>query len=166
MKLCRVMHQGAPRWGVVEADSIVLLARAPFERVEKTAEKVTLAGAKLLAPSEPSKIVGVGLNYRAHAAEMNKPLPKSPLLFLKPPTAILDPEAAILLPGDSQEVHHEAELGVVIGKKARKVTPEAAKECILGFTCTRATSPSGARSTGRCASRGIPPTWSSTSTRW
>ncbi len=135
MKLCRIWHQGAARYGVLEGESIVLLARAPFAGLERTGEKVPLAGAQLLAPTEPSKIVCVGLNYRAHAAEMGKPLPKSPLLFMKPASAVLAPGGTILLPPESGEVHHEAELGVVIGRKARRVTASQAADFILGYTC-------------------------------
>lgn len=89
----------------------------------------------VLAPVAPSKIVAVGLNYRDHAAEMNKPLPDEPLIFLKPSTAVVGPGASIVLPPGAGRVDYEAELGVVIGRTARRVPADRAHEYVLGFTC-------------------------------
>jgi 2-keto-4-pentenoate hydratase/2-oxohepta-3-ene-1,7-dioic acid hydratase in catechol pathway len=86
-------------------------------------------------PVMPSKIVAVGLNYRDHAIEMNKPLPEEPLLFLKPPTAVIGPGEVIVLPSGAGRVDHEAELGVVIGRLARHVPAGRAHEFVLGLTC-------------------------------
>ena len=90
---------------------------------------------RLLAPVVPSKIVCVGLNYKDHAAEQNKPLPVEPLIFLKPPTAVIGPGAAITLPPGVGRVDHEAELGVVIGRRAHRVKRQDAWGCILGLIC-------------------------------
>ena len=89
----------------------------------------------VLAPVAPSKIVAVGLNYRDHAAEMNKALPDEPLIFLKPSTAVVGPGASIVLPPGAVRVDYEAELGVVIGRTARHVSAARAHEYVLGFTC-------------------------------
>jgi len=83
----------------------------------------------------PSKIVCVGTNYRAHAQEMGKPLPDEPLLFMKPPSAIIGPGEPIVRPGGYQRVDFEGELAVVIGRPARRVAREAAMEHVAGFTC-------------------------------
>jgi 2-keto-4-pentenoate hydratase/2-oxohepta-3-ene-1,7-dioic acid hydratase in catechol pathway len=83
----------------------------------------------------PSKIVCVGTNYRAHAAEMGKPLPDEPLLFLKPPSAIIGPGQAIVRPRGYERVDYEGELAVVIGRRARRVPPERALEHVAGLTC-------------------------------
>ncbi len=83
----------------------------------------------------PSKIVCVGLNYKDHAAEQNKPLPAEPLLFIKPSTAVIGPGAAILLPPGVGRVDHEAELGVVIGRRAHRVKRADAWSYVLGLTC-------------------------------
>ena len=88
-----------------------------------------------LAPVEPSKIVAVGLNYKDHAREMNKPLPEEPLIFLKPSTAVIGPGEAIVLPPGVGRVDYEAELGIVIGKRARRVAASNAADYILGLTC-------------------------------
>jgi 2-keto-4-pentenoate hydratase/2-oxohepta-3-ene-1,7-dioic acid hydratase in catechol pathway len=83
----------------------------------------------------PSKIVGIGLNYRAHAREMGKPLPEEPLIFFKPPSALIASGEAIERPGGYERVDFEAELGVVIGQRARRVSRERALDVVLGFTC-------------------------------
>jgi 2-keto-4-pentenoate hydratase/2-oxohepta-3-ene-1,7-dioic acid hydratase in catechol pathway len=92
-------------------------------------------GFRMLPPVRPSKIVGVGLNYRDHAAETHKPLPTEPLIFLKPSTAVIGPDEPVRLPPVSARVDHEAELGVVIGRTARHVPRARAHEYILGLTC-------------------------------
>jgi 2-keto-4-pentenoate hydratase/2-oxohepta-3-ene-1,7-dioic acid hydratase in catechol pathway len=90
---------------------------------------------QLLAPVMPGKIVAVALNYKAHAAEQGKPLPPEPLIFLKPSTAVIGPGEAIRLPPGVGRVDHEAEMGVVIGRRATRVPAGRAAEHILGVTC-------------------------------
>ena len=92
-----------------------------------------LKAARILAPVQPSKVVAIGLNYRDHAAEMNKPLPAEPLMFMKPSTAVIGPEDAIRLPPGAGAIHHEAELGVVIGKLAHRVPADRAMAYVLGL---------------------------------
>jgi 2-keto-4-pentenoate hydratase/2-oxohepta-3-ene-1,7-dioic acid hydratase in catechol pathway len=95
----------------------------------------TLAGVELLAPVQPSKIVGIGLNYRAHAAEMGKKLPDEPLMFLKPPSAVLDPGRPIVRPRGYERVDFEGELAVVFGRRAHRVPASRAHEVIAGYCC-------------------------------
>ena len=90
---------------------------------------------RVLAPVEPSKIVAVGLNYHDHAQEMKKPLPASPLIFIKPSTAVIGSGDAIVIPPGVGRVDHEAELGLVIGRRAYQVVAEQARDYILGVTC-------------------------------
>jgi len=91
---------------------------------------------KLLAPCTPSKVICLGVNYRSHAIETGLPIPSVPLIFLKPPTAVIGPEDKIELPRlEKRRVDYEAELGVVIGKRAKAISREQAKECVLGYTC-------------------------------
>ncbi len=92
-------------------------------------------GLKFLAPVSPSKIVCVGLNYRDHAIEQGKPLPPEPLLFIKPSTSVIGPGATIAVPTWAGSIHHEGELGIVIGKRATNVPLGKAHEYILGLTC-------------------------------
>ena len=93
------------------------------------------AGARLLPPCAPSKIVCVGRNYADHAKELNNPIPLEPMIFLKPPSSLIGSGDAIVLPKVSERVDYEGELGVVIGKRARYVKRSDATAYILGYTC-------------------------------
>jgi len=135
MRYCRLVVAETPRWGRIHHDLVTLLDAPPWLDPRPLGGAVPLAGARLLPPCEPTKIVCVGLNYRAHAAEMGKPLPEEPLLFLKAPSALLAPGDAVTLPPSSQQVEHEGELALVIGRTARRVKPQHALDYILGFTC-------------------------------
>jgi len=90
---------------------------------------------KFLAPCNPSKIVAVGLNYHSHAEEVKLQIPNVPLIFLKPSTAIIGPDETILLPPSHGRVDYEGELGIVIGRKAKNVPIDKAKDYIFGYTC-------------------------------
>jgi 2-keto-4-pentenoate hydratase/2-oxohepta-3-ene-1,7-dioic acid hydratase in catechol pathway len=92
-----------------------------------------LASARLLAPVQPTKIIGIGRNYRAHAAELNNEVPKQPLMFFKPPSSIADPGARVLLPPESQRVDYEGELALVIGKRCRRIPVSEALSAVFGF---------------------------------
>ncbi len=97
-------------------------------------ESFSIEAVKLLAPCVPTKIVCVGRNYADHAKELGNKVPDKPLLFLKPPSAVIGSGDAIVLP-DSEQVHYEAELAVVIGKRCRHVSARQAGDVILGYTC-------------------------------
>lgn len=90
---------------------------------------------KLLAPCLPSKIVCLGLNYRSHAEEFNLPIPSTPLIFLKPSTAVIGPGDEIVLPLHRKRIDYEGELGVVIGKNTKDISEDKAREHIIGYTC-------------------------------
>jgi len=96
--------------------------------------EIPLSQVRLLAPCTPTKILCVGRNYAAHAQELGNEVPTRPLLFFKPPSAVIGPEEEIILPTSSM-VHHEAELAVVIGKRCRNVRAAEAMDVILGYTC-------------------------------
>ncbi len=93
-----------------------------------------LGEVKLLAPAQPTKILCIGRNYAEHAREQEAEVPRVPLLFLKPPSAILNPGEPIVLPRQSQQVEHEAELVVVIGKRGRNITTDESHDYIFGYT--------------------------------
>jgi 2-keto-4-pentenoate hydratase/2-oxohepta-3-ene-1,7-dioic acid hydratase in catechol pathway len=110
-----------------------LLDGAPWlESIEGAS--VRFDEAMLRAPATPSKIIGVGRNYHAHAAELDNPVPEYPLLFLKPPSALLAPGGVVRLPPESDRVDYEAELAVVIGKRGRRIPPEHALAHVFGYT--------------------------------
>jgi len=106
----------------------------PFGEYRRLKAEIPLENVRLLAPSQPSKIICVGRNYAEHAREHDAEVPKVPLIFLKPPSSIINPGETILLPPQSKQVEHEAELVVVIGKRGRHITTEKAREYIMGFT--------------------------------
>ena len=136
MRLLRFRHGDRIATGVIiEGDTIQVLAGTFFEDPLPTGEEVALADVLLLAPVLPSKLVCVGKNYEAHAAEFGGTVPDEPLLFLKPSTAVIGPNDPIRLLPISKRIDYEGELAVVIGRLARGVRAEDASRCILGFTC-------------------------------
>ncbi|HJQ40535.1 MAG TPA: fumarylacetoacetate hydrolase family protein [Thermoanaerobaculia bacterium] len=92
-------------------------------------------GAKLLTPVTPTKIVCVGRNYAEHAKELGNEAPPEPIIFMKPPSALLDPGGTIVRPAASQMVHHEAELAIVISREAKNVKASDWRDYVLGFSC-------------------------------
>ncbi len=113
-------------WGRLEGD--VVHPTGP------SGDSMPLSAVRLLDPVEPSKIVGIGTNYRAHALEMGRALPEVPKIFLMPSTAVIGPGEGIPLPPGGLCIDHEAELGVVIGRRASRVPPARAHEFIAGLT--------------------------------
>jgi 2-keto-4-pentenoate hydratase/2-oxohepta-3-ene-1,7-dioic acid hydratase in catechol pathway len=126
---------GQPRWGVIDGELVTLLAVRPWEGRARLGGAIPLAGATFLPPCEPTKIVCIGLNYKAHAEEQGKTLPEEPLLFLKAPSALLAHGGTVVLPDDSRLVEHEAELAFVIGRRTRHVRAAQALDHVLGYTC-------------------------------
>ncbi len=122
------------RFGRLEGDKVLLLDRAPWLGGAPTGETVAAGAGHALAPVEPSKIVAVGSNYRAHAAEMGKEIPAEPVIFLKPPSAVVGPGAAIVRPEGYERTDFEGELAVVMGRRARRVTAKDALTYVFGYT--------------------------------
>ncbi len=123
-----------PCFARVDGDRAHLFDAAPWSGGAETGEVVALRDEDLLAPSTPSKIICVGRNYAAHAKELGNEVPKQPLLFFKPPSSLLRPGGTIELPKESTRVEHEAELAMIIGRRARRVTPEQAMAHVFGYT--------------------------------
>jgi len=135
MKIIRYQDGSKINWGVIEGDTIREMEGDPFGHFHLTSGGKKLEGVKWVSPCLPSKIVALGLNYRDHAEEVKMVLPKEPLIFLKPSTSVIGPGEAIIYPKMSKRVDYEAELAVVIGKVAKKVSEERAGDYILGYTC-------------------------------
>ena len=141
MKLCRIAHEslGAPRYaGLLGSSVFPLPAGYNFENITIPNQEgvLELDQVKLLAPVVPSKIVCVGRNYREHAAELGNKMADEPLLFLKAPSALIAPGEKIVLPEASQQVEHEGELGVVIGRVASKLaSDDNPLNYVFGYTC-------------------------------
>lgn len=134
MKIGRCLVGEKEHYCVIEGEYLRLLSSPPFEGIIYSDTVVELGRVKLLAPVQPSKIVAIGLNYKAHAQEFGKPMPDEPLIFIKPATAVIGDGDDIVYPEMSKRVDYEAELAVVIGKKAKNISVEQAEEYIFGYT--------------------------------
>jgi 2-keto-4-pentenoate hydratase/2-oxohepta-3-ene-1,7-dioic acid hydratase in catechol pathway len=135
MRIIRYQLPGkSPQHGWVMTDKIGPIEGNVFGTFQRQETRIPLDTAVLLPPATPGKIICVGRNYAAHAKEHDAELPKVPLIFLKPPTSLIGHNQEIVLPPQSSQVEHEAELAVVIGKPGRWITPEDAFSHIFGYT--------------------------------
>ncbi len=135
MNIVRFAAHGKVLYGILAGERVRAIAGGPFRSLEPTGASYSLRDVRLLAPCRPSKIVALGVNYRSHATEMKSQLPKNPLIFIKPSTAVIAPEDTIIYPPSSRRVDYEGELGVVIKKRAKNVPESQAADFILGYTC-------------------------------
>ncbi len=136
VKIYRFLHAGNPAIGVAGGGRIIRYSGSDALNLgTPTSDSIPLADAALLAPVDPPKIVAVGRNYADHAKELGNDAPSEPVIFLKPPTAVLQPGGTIILPPQSQHVDFEGELAIVIGKTARNVSAADWRSVVLGFTC-------------------------------
>ncbi len=127
--------QGSVRFARLEGVRAHFFDRAPWLGGRETGESASWTEGDLACPVAPSKIVCVGRNYAAHAKELGHEIPSEPLLFLKPPSALLGPAGTVALPPESARVEHEAELAVVIGRRAKNLTKDDALGAVFGYTC-------------------------------
>jgi 2-keto-4-pentenoate hydratase/2-oxohepta-3-ene-1,7-dioic acid hydratase in catechol pathway len=149
VRIARFVHPGSANaqagvaWGTVEgpadaaldALTVAAIDGHPFGPITFTGDRWALPDVRLLSPILPSKVVAIGKNYADHAKEMGGEAPQTPLIFLKPSTAVIGEGDTIRLPASSSEVHYEGELAVVIGRPARNITREEALTCVLGYAC-------------------------------
>lgn len=137
MRIARFSLDGNVAFGVVEGDELEIIKGHPFAEFERSGHKLPLNADKvrLLAPVLPNKVVAVGRNYSEHARELGNTVPDTPVVFFKPSTSVAGPGDPVVYPSFSSEVHHEAELAVVIGRMCKDVPRERAKDVILGYTC-------------------------------
>ncbi len=136
MKIARFEYRDRIAYGILEEETLHMLQGEPFDGVVRTGEQMPLSQVRLLTPCVPSKAVCVGLNYSGHAREMSLDLPQEPLFFLKPPSALLDPGGHIDYPPQTQDLQFEAELAVVIKKRARHIAAADVADYVLGYTCS------------------------------
>ncbi len=136
MKIYRVRYRKRIFVGVLKEEFLFPVKGSIFGDFRIEPSPVPIGETKLLPPVVPSKIIGIGANYRDHAREMGRPLPAEPLLFMKPSTAVIGPLEAVVLPGMSERVDYEGELAVVIRKKTRMLRDEdPVSDRILGYAC-------------------------------
>ena len=135
MKIVRFAIDSKVKYGILKGESIQGIEDKPYRYIKPVDQYYQLSEVKLLSPCTPSKIVALGLNYHSHAEELNARLPDAPLIFLKPPTAVIGPEDNIVYPPSSARVDYEGELAVVIKKPLWRVSIEDAPDYVLGYTC-------------------------------
>jgi len=134
MKIVRIKSGDDIAYGVADAEGVLVYNGSPFVAWEPTESVVPWNNVTLLAPVIPTKVMCVGKNYEDHAAEFNGEVPDEPLIFMKPATAVVGTNANVVYPAITNEVHHEAELAVVISKPARNIKAEDASQYIFGYT--------------------------------
>lgn len=134
--IVRLSFQGRVRYGLYSGGRIRLYEGSPFAGGKPGSQYAKMAEATLLAPCRPSKVVAIGLNYKAHAAEFGKTLPNEPMIFMKPSTSVIGPGQYIVRPKSAgPRVDYEAELAVVMGRKCKDAEPEQVADYVLGYTC-------------------------------
>ena len=134
MKIARFNLNGEIRFGSITSDQASLFVGNPLESKALSGEVVSLAQVQLLAPVSPSKVICIGMNYAAHAAEISQDVPDEPLMFFKPISSIIGPGDSIVLPHQSDQVELEVELAIVIGKQAKNISKAEVKDHIFGYT--------------------------------
>lgn len=135
MRFIRFRYENSVSYGIVEEDQVYRLEGAPFEGVTRRERIGSLNDVELLAPVTPSKVVAIGMNYADHATELALEVPDEPLMFFKPPSAVIGPGASIVCPAISERVDHEGELVAVVGQRVRNASVEEASRVLLGYTC-------------------------------
>ncbi|GGY80562.1 fumarylacetoacetate hydrolase family protein [Streptomyces nitrosporeus] len=143
MRIARFSIDGNVAFGAVEGEGTIesgalvldIIKGIPYTDFELSGTKVPLNKVRLLPPVLPNKVVAIGRNYAEHAAEMGNEVPDVPVTFFKPTTSVIGSGDAIEYPAFSQELHHEAELAVVIGRMCREVPRERVRDVVLGYTC-------------------------------
>ncbi|HZD98095.1 MAG TPA: fumarylacetoacetate hydrolase family protein, partial [Micromonosporaceae bacterium] len=142
MRIARFVHSGGMSFGAVEGEqgagnagmTVAEIEGHPFGDLTFSGSRWALDDVRMLSPILPSKVVCVGRNYAAHAAELGNDVPEEPLIFLKPNTSVIGPGDQVLYPPQSQRVDYEGELAVVIGRICRDVTPERVPDVVYGYT--------------------------------
>ncbi|AZM48964.1 2-hydroxyhepta-2,4-diene-1,7-dioate isomerase [Streptomyces sp. WAC 06738] len=148
MRIARFSVDGSVAFGVVEGSdgfdgagaprgevTLDVIKGHPFAEFERSGRKLPLDKVRLLPPVLPNKVVAIGRNYAEHAAELGNEVPEVPVTFFKPSTSVIGPGDPIAYPSFSEDLQHEAELAVVIGRLCRDVPLERAQDVILGYTC-------------------------------
>lgn len=134
MKIVRIKSGDDIAYGVADAEGVLVYNGSPFVAWEPTENVVPWPSVTLLAPVIPTKVLCVGKNYEDHAAELGGVVPEEPLIFMKPTTSVVGPNANVVHPTISDNIHHEAELAVIVSKPARNVRAEDAAQYIFGYT--------------------------------
>ena len=135
MKFVRFKIKSDIRYGLAFENHVLEVEGDIFNQYRVSETEHDFCDLKILSPCVPSKIIAIGLNYRSHAEELGMALPEDPIVFMKPPSAVIGPDEEIIYPEMSSQVDYEGELAVIIGKKCKSVTEEDSEKYIVGYTC-------------------------------
>jgi 2-keto-4-pentenoate hydratase/2-oxohepta-3-ene-1,7-dioic acid hydratase in catechol pathway len=136
MKIARIEYNKTVSYACIDnAHAGIFHGSIYDDNAPEIIDSIDIKDARLLAPVEPTKIVCLGLNYREHAAELDMDIPKEPVIFLKPPSSIIGPDDSIIYPAASLRLDYEAELAIIVKKRARSINAQDVKDYILGYTC-------------------------------
>ena len=136
MRIVRFWDGNKVSYGSLEDDIVWPIEGDLYGRYSLNSKSITLNKVQLLAPCEPTKVICIGLNYHDHAKEMDLPIPKEPIIFLKPPSSVTGPGTNIVYPSQCTRLDYEAELAVVMGSVTKNIEPEDALDNVLGYTCS------------------------------
>ncbi|MEE8320677.1 MAG: fumarylacetoacetate hydrolase family protein [Gammaproteobacteria bacterium] len=134
MKICRYAYEGSNHTGIIEDETIREIQGNVLGDMHPTGQVHPLADAELLPPSSPTKMIGIGVNYKVHA-KYGYAIPEEPLMFQKAVSALTGHNGNIIYPAATKQLDYEGELAVVIGRETRHVSPADAPAHILGYTC-------------------------------
>ncbi|MBN2168863.1 MAG: fumarylacetoacetate hydrolase family protein [Actinobacteria bacterium] len=135
MKIVRYEHGSDSGFGILHDDVINEIEGSSERGLYESERSFPIYESKLLAPVVPTKVVAVGLNYKDHAEELNMEIPDHPIIFIKVPNTVIGSGEKVYYPPQSEQVDYEAELGIVIGRTAYRVSETEAEEAVLGYTC-------------------------------
>ncbi len=136
MKIYHFKHNNTIQYGVLKEEELNPIEGSLFGKYRIKGQGIPIGDVLILPPVLPSKIIAVGRNYKEHADERGQQVPERPLIFLKPPSAVIGPNDTIIYPEATRRLDYEGELAFIIKKKVWKLEQvEEAEDCILGFTC-------------------------------
>jgi len=135
VKIVRYRFNGKTEYGIQDGENIEALAGSTYRGIKKAGHSVKASEVKLLAPCMPSKIIAIGASYRSHCLEVGQPILDEPMVFFKPSTSVVGPEALLKKPEGVKRFDYEAEVGVVMKRRSYKVKKEKALDYVLGYTC-------------------------------
>lgn len=135
MKYLCIEREGKKVWGVLDGETVCTLSEAPYEEIHYDGQSAPLVSCRLLAPCEPTKVVCLGRNYYDHIKELDNEVPDRPILFMKTPNCLNDPEGEIHAPAFVTRLDYEGELAFVVKKRAKNVLAADFADYILGYTC-------------------------------
>ena len=135
MKFVRYQDGSRPAWGIVEGNAVIPVLGDPVTGWTRSNRSVAPWDLHVLPPAAPTKVICVGLNYKLHAEESGMEIPKEPMLFLKPPTAVIGHEEGVVYSHLTTRLDYECELAIIIGKTAHRVSVDDALGVVAGYTC-------------------------------